>query len=412
MTRRPWLAFVALAALSGCREAPALEAAAPEAEAADVPTRPVKLGVFVVFDQMRGDYPVRWRSLFGEGGFKRMQEHGAWFTNARVPYAWTSTSPGHASLATGASPAAHGIVENLWYDRKQDELVSGSDEDRYHRVPSLKSDLPKGVTRPEDRGAGSPQRMLAPALGEALKKATGGKGRVFSIGLKDRGAILLGGAQVDGCYWFDYRTGTFATSSYYRESLHPWVARFNRERPADRWFDKPWQRFRNDVDYDKHAGPDDVPGEDVGYRQGRTFPHPMNGGLTAPGKEYWGAVLYSPFGNELVAELARRAVEAEKLGQGDTTDLLCLAFSANDLVGHLWGPDSQEVLDVTLRSDRLLGDLLAWLDKTVGKDRYFVVTASDHGICPLLHVLRQQGKTAAPLRVGLLDRLPEEFLEV
>jgi hypothetical protein len=410
MHRRTWPALLVLAALPGCRET--TPSAAEAAEAADRPAAsPVKLGVYIVFDQMRGDFPGRWRSLFGEGGFKRLQAEGVWFTDAHCPYAWTSTAPGHASLGTGATPSVHGIIENVWYDRRADELVSGSDEDRYDRVPTLASELPRALYRGEDRGAGSPGRMLAPAIGESLKKATGGKGRVFAFSLKDRGAILLGGAKVDGCYWFDGRTGTFVTSSYYRDGLHPWAARFNRERVADRWFGKPWERLRGDVDYEKYSGPDDVIGEDNPYRLGRTFPHPMTGGLPAPGKDYYRALTWSPFGNDLMWELARRCAEAEKLGQGDTTDLLCVSFSANDTVGHAWGPDSQEVLDVTLRSDRLLAEMLAWLEKTVGKGRFFVVVASDHGVPPLLSVRKREGKSAVAMRPGLLDRLPEEYLE-
>ena len=56
-------------------------------------------------------------------------------------------------------------------------------------------------------------------------------------------------------------------------------------------------------------------------------------------------------GNDVLLGLAKRAVEAEQLGQDDVPDLLSISFSSNDLVGHSWGPDSQEVLDVTLRSD-------------------------------------------------------------
>src|SRR4051812_42256944 len=40
------------------------------------PERP-KLAVLLVFDQMRGDYVQKWRPLFGEGGFKRLQDEGA-----------------------------------------------------------------------------------------------------------------------------------------------------------------------------------------------------------------------------------------------------------------------------------------------------------------------------------------------
>src|SRR5947199_7035926 len=62
-----------------------------------------KLAVIVVFDQMRGDYLEKWRELFGEGGFKRLQADGAWFTNCHYPYSDTLTAPGHTSLATGTS---------------------------------------------------------------------------------------------------------------------------------------------------------------------------------------------------------------------------------------------------------------------------------------------------------------------
>ena len=78
----------------------------------------------VVFDQMRGDYLKKWQPLFGEGGFKRLQKDGAWFTNCHYPYAYTVTAPGHTSLVTGTSPYKHGIIANEWYDREEGESIS------------------------------------------------------------------------------------------------------------------------------------------------------------------------------------------------------------------------------------------------------------------------------------------------
>src|SRR5436309_1722515 len=80
----------------------------------------------------------------------------------------------------------------------------------------------------------------------------------------------------------------------------------------------------------------------------------------------------SPAGSDLLLAFARAAVEAEQLGQRDATDLLMLGFSSNDLVGHSWGPDSQEVLDMTLRTDRVVKGLLDYLDAKIGKGRYVV----------------------------------------
>ena len=70
-----------------------------------------------------------------------------------------------------------------------------------------------------------------------------------------------------------------------------------------------------------------------------------------PGKPYYQVLEGTPFGSELLWQFAKTAITEERLGQSGTRDLLCLSFSSNDIIGHAFGPDSQEVLDVTLRSD-------------------------------------------------------------
>jgi hypothetical protein len=111
-----------------------------------------------------------------------------------------------------------------------------------------------------------------------------------------------------------------------------------------------------------------------------------------------------------VLDLAKRAVEAEQLGKGEGPDLLCVSLSSNDLVGHCWGPDSQEVLDVTLRTDLLLGELLAFLDARLGKGRYVLVLTADHGVCPLPELARAQGKDAGRVPADLLGARAESYL--
>lgn len=358
----------------------------PDQRAANpVTTAPTgRLVVLVVFDQMRGDYLARWAEHFGSGGFERMKRDGVWFSNVEIPYACTSTGPGHASLVTGAMPAVHGIIENEWWDRKAAARVYCCQPSRpFDRVPPLPADAGE-----PGRGAGtgfSPENLLAETVGDKLKATTGGKGRVFSLSIKDRTAVLMGGKMPDGVYCFDTRDGVIHTSLYYREQLHPWVAEFNATKLVNSWFDKSWDRFRPDLDYAKVVrNPDEALGEAFGYNgQGRLFPHPYKGELTEPGIGYYEAVECSPAGNELLLALAKKAITTEKLGQGDTTDLLCLSFSSTDLIGHQWGPDSWEVFDITLRADKLVADLLTFLDSTPGKDRYTLVLSADHGVCPV-----------------------------
>src|SRR5262249_17833449 len=100
------LFLAGLAVLLGCVRLPAGEPA---------PDRP-RLAVLVFVDQLRADYLTRWQSLFGEDGFRRLLDQGAWFQNCHYPYANTLTGPGHASVVTGCSPDKHGIIGNDWYD--------------------------------------------------------------------------------------------------------------------------------------------------------------------------------------------------------------------------------------------------------------------------------------------------------
>jgi hypothetical protein len=375
-----------------------LLAAAPEAG------RP-RLAVLVVFDQLRGDYLTRWDELFEEGGFHRLEKEGAWFQNCHYNYANTFTGAGHASLATGCSPDKHGIVGNEWYEPANKSYAYCAASGRYEQVPAV-----PGIELARAELGISPERLLAPTLGEALKQATQGKGRVVSLSLKDAAAVMLGGRKPDACYWLDMSSGAFITSTYYRDRLHPWLAEFNKAGVADRWFGKEWTRLRPKLDYVKHSGPDDVEGEGIGVGQGRTFPHPFDGGLGKNKLAYYSQLYNSPQGNELLLELAKRAIEAEKLGKGDVPDLLCLSFSSNDAVGHSWGPDSQEVLDTTLRSDLIVKELLDWLDAKVGKGRYVLALTADHGVCPLPEVSQKQGKEAARLSTFSIAGKTENFL--
>jgi hypothetical protein len=386
--------------------------------AAAEPARP-RLAVLVVFDQLRGDYPERWAELYGDGGFRRLEEGGAWFQKCHYAYANTVTGAGHASVATGSTPDTHGIIANEWYDRATRAEVNCVESERYPRVPPPprnETKEPADPARKKKYLGVAPDRLLAPTLADALKEATGGRARVVSLSFKDRGAVLPGGQHPDACYWYDSNDGQFVTSTWYRDRVHPWVAEFNAGRAVDRWLGREWTRLRPDLNYAKYSGPDAVDGEGKGINiageefQGVEFPHPFGDGTKKSKSRYYGALYNSPFGNELLLELAGHAIDAEGLGSRDVPDLLCLSFSCNDAVGHTWGPDSQEVLDVTLRTDRIIKGLLSALDAKVGRGRYVLALTADHGVCPLPEVARAGHHDAGRIPTTLLKVKGNEFL--
>jgi len=355
-----------------------------------------KLVVLVVFDQMRGDYPNKWEPLFGDGGFKRLQKDGAWFTKCHYPYAYTLTAPGHTSLVTGTTPSKHGIIANEWVDRSIGESINST------------------TPPPEEKkNGGGPYRRKSESVGDVLLRVLTGKSRVASLSIKERAAVLMAALRAQICYWFG-ANGNFVTSAYYRPDPHSWATKFNKSRVADQWLNKEWDRFKPDLDYAAHSGPDDFAAEGTGYLQGRVFPHKFQFAKTkdafANRENYYDAVANSPMGSELLLSFAKTAIEAEKLGQGEAVDLLCISFSSNDLIGHTWGPDSQEVLDVTLRSDALIKDFLNYLDDKVGKDNYYFAVSADHGVCPLPELTLEHGLKAGRVDPEILTTRAEEFL--
>jgi predicted AlkP superfamily pyrophosphatase or phosphodiesterase len=385
----------------------------PQLPPPETPGRP-RLVVLVAFDQMRGDYLERWQALYApDGGFRRLLDEGAWYQNCHLPYANTVTAAGHASMLTGCTPSQHGIVANEWFERSEGADVSSVQSSRYEQVPPPPAtDAMPG--RQLRYASVSPDRLLAPTVGDVLKQETGGQAKVIGLSIKDRAAVLPAGHRTDACYWLDSSTGTFVTSTYFSARVHPWVAEFNQQqpKPADQWFGKDWTHLRPEINYVRYSGVDDQPGEGKGFLQGRTFPHPMTAGLKQPGKAYYSSMYNSPFGNNLLLDLVKRAVDGEQLGSDDRPDLLCVSFSCNDSVGHSWGPDSQEVLDVTLRADLIMRDLLNHLDSRVGRGRYMLLMTADHGVCPLPEVSRAQGREADRLSFAKLATEAADYLSV
>src|SRR5437868_13945238 len=98
-------ALMAPSALAGSAQAPPVPRPAPPA-----------LVVILVVDQMRADYVDRFAGEW-TAGLKRLVKDGAWFSRAEYPYLATVTCPGHATIATGAFPRTHGVIQNAWWDR-------------------------------------------------------------------------------------------------------------------------------------------------------------------------------------------------------------------------------------------------------------------------------------------------------
>jgi predicted AlkP superfamily pyrophosphatase or phosphodiesterase len=208
----------------------------------------------------------------------------------------------------------------------------------------------------------------------------------------------MAGHLADGVYWYDENTGGWITSRYYRKdgTLPAWVSAINAAKVPHSYLGKKWELS---VPTDalarlwKPNGGDASKYVDDRNGIGTAFPHTLGAGQTTPGKDLFRAFTNTPFANAWVLDTAERCVREEKLGQDDIPDILAINLSSNDYIGHSFGPDSAEVLDVTVQTDRQLSDFLNRLAKDVpgGLNSVTIVLTADHGAPPVPLLLQDSG---------------------
>ena len=125
----------------------------------------------------------------------------------------------------------------------------------------------------------------------------------------------------------------------------------------------------------RYQDPDDAPGRSAAARAGRqSFPHVLDerraASRTSDFHDQWER---SPFADAYLGRFAAgaRRVDAARQARARPT-CSAVSFSSPDLVGHAFGPRSQEVQDMYAHLDRTLGTLLDRLDALVGRDQYVV----------------------------------------
>jgi Type I phosphodiesterase / nucleotide pyrophosphatase len=317
------------------------------------PSSHPKIVIGLVVDQMRWDYLIRFRELYGAGGFRRLMSEGYSCDNTLIDYGPSVTACGHTAVYTGSVPAITGIINNDWYDRYHHKKVYCTEDSTVEGV---------GVSNRSLAGRMSPSNLLVTTLGDEMNKADSFRSKIVGIALKDRAAILPAGHTATAAFWFDDQAG-FITSSYYMQELPPWARRFNEEQAA--------------------------------------FIHQN-------------AIRNSAAGNDLTLEFAKAAIAGYNLGSGKVTDLLALSFSSPDAVGHQYGPNSTEIRDIYQRLDRQFAAFLSWLDGRFGKGNYLLFLTADHGVSPspayaLDHRMPAGGFDPAGMMAALNDSLTSTF---
>jgi hypothetical protein len=283
-----------------------------------------KLFVLVLLEQLRSDAVESLGPRFGPGGFRRLQENGAWFPECRH-IASSFSASGIATLATGAWPAEHGIVADSWYSRASRSAVTASAQD-----------------------------LLATTL--AAQIAGEPRTRVFAISLDRARAALFAGTPEARLFWMD-DTGAIAAGP----AAPDWLADYNRQAPIGNLHDAQWMALG--------ARADAPPLRTLRYD-------------SATPADFFALYKASPFAEDAQFALLAELIARERLGQGDTFDFVCLLAGSSALLGYETGGRSPLMDQMTLQLDAHLAQLFSKLDSAPGASAYSLALAAAHGAPP------------------------------
>jgi hypothetical protein len=291
----------------------------------DAAARPYpKLLILIVAEHFRQDYPVRVERYLRPAGLRRLMEEGAYFPDCRCD-ASTFTASALATLATGCWPGVHGIVAEMWFDRPARNAVPAS-----------------------------AQALLATTL--AAQVAALPHGRVFLCAGGERNARLLGG-DARATVLFRGAGGQFTQ----RGEAPPWLIEYNRLHPLDDVHNAAWMALG--------AAAEAPPLRSLTYDSA----HP---------EQFQMLYRASPFAQSAQFELVRELIARERLGQGDTLDLLVLSLDALNWLGYEVGADSPLVDQMVLHLDQEIEGTLEALNKAPGAGSYALAFAGAHGAPP------------------------------
>lgn len=381
----------------------AIMPAAADNKTASASAKQPKLVVVLVVDGLPQEQIQRYRDQFGQGGFRRLLDQGAWFSNAHQAHGVTVTAVGHAAVLTGAYPYQHGIINNNWIDPTTLAAMYCTQDNAHTYIDE--------ETKSDD--GTSPANLRVSTVGDELRYASGKRSKVITVSGKDRGAILLAG-KAGTAYIFMKKSGNFASSSYYMQSHPQWQQAYHVGKPQDRFYGKTWTPLLPDAAYagdadDQIVAPQQADGAN-------RFPYLYSSKSGKPDAEYYGKLFTGPYLDEMTLDFARAAVAGEQLGRNPAgvTDILGVSLSSHDYVNHSFGPESRMSHDHLQRLDRMLASFFDSLDKSVGLDNTLIVLTADHGF-PNVPEFAQSNKLdsqrldSAKMMSALNQHLSEKF---
>ena len=336
-----------------------------EVSAAEQP----RLLVNIVVSGMRTDDLVRYNKNFSNGGFNRLINNGAYFTNASYDYMQTTTPVGLATLSTGAMPSTHGVVSDSWFDYVGNK-----------RVSLIEDSKEQCVNYSGDAIGYSPRQLIAETISDAMIQSDS-TSQVATIAIEPLSAIVTAGHSGE-VYWMETLQTAWTTSSYYTKELPAWITQYNQ---TDKNLDFLTKRWNALLEYDNYLNSRVACIEGLKSKQNKRIDH-IEEDAAAINKIFsdeYEQMCYTPTGNSALLAFAKQMVANNKMGGDEVPDILNIVLDTPRKICGRFGPESVEYEDMLYRLDRDLEEFISFVTAQVTDPQQIVITlCSDHGTSP------------------------------
>lgn len=306
-----------------------------------------RLAVIISVNGLRSHEIESYSPSLQANGLLHIISSGQYLPDAPCTYTATDPVADYASVFTGTPPHYHGIISSHFYSMIDDAIVSCIDDARYDGI-----NTPLTV---------SPRLLQATTIADRIKLSHP-ESKVYSIAITAESAIITGGHLADGAMWIDDNTGRIATSTFYDKGLPRWAEKINSDSLVQSLCKQQW-----------------IAQKDLrSYRQSPTIPYYgeqkpafLKFKDTETTTERIRKFKQSPLVNDVIKELAVRALRDEMLGTDNAPDLLCVEFNAT--IPSCNNTMSAEKEDLFIRLDNNIRLLMEAIDISVGLENTVLV---------------------------------------
>ncbi|MCK5632729.1 alkaline phosphatase family protein [bacterium] len=359
-----------------------------------------QLSIIFVVDQFAHHYLNQIKPHLN-GGLKFLLNNGIVYENAYFPHAMPATATGHAALSTGCFAKDHGIIANGWYS-PDGKKIKCSDDTSAHAAVFAQD----GSYKPYGK---SSQHLMVETISDqtVLYQQNSTAQKVFSISYKSRASILTAG-KLGKAIWFD--NGDFTTSKAYFKKLPSWIKNFNAQKNINASKTITWKHA-----YKKNSKAYNFVKND--HYENTTFqksiidtPLPLVDFSNK--KKPYQLMIMTPYANQLLLDLALECINQNMTKNNQDKFVLWISLSALDKVGHHFGPNSTEAIDMLYHLDNQLKSFIKKVEKKANKKNILFALTADHGVTPIPEYCQKKGiSTAKRIDENNLIQRANNFIE-